>query len=262
LGIRAAITVGDILHQENDSIGVTMSLTARIEKLTPPDEIYLSQAAWLVLNKAEVQTSFVNEFVLKGFSEPEKAYKVDQKFRTRILTDQVIVFTDAKGFTQFVKSNGTEEVESFLLDCDDLINSICEKYEGVVRQVNGDQYFLTFAECMQTMAALEELCRNWKSILERYGIGISIGVHKGNLNVIRSYVYSDDIHTTIYLSEFNRIYGSHLSEIWIVCSGTVKKELQGTKWEGQFRELDGGKLTQETHKIVFREHSVYRLLLE
>ncbi|MCI0555348.1 MAG: adenylate/guanylate cyclase domain-containing protein, partial [Anaerolineae bacterium] len=79
LAIRAAITVGDILHQESDSIGTTMSLTARIEKITPPDEIYLSHAAWLVLNKAEVQTSFVNEFNLKGFSEPEKVYKVDQK---------------------------------------------------------------------------------------------------------------------------------------------------------------------------------------
>ncbi|HET9906161.1 MAG TPA: adenylate/guanylate cyclase domain-containing protein, partial [Anaerolineales bacterium] len=72
LAIRVVITVGDILHQETDTIGPAMSLTARIEKVTPPDEIYLSQAAWLVLNKAEVQTSFVNEFHLKGFTELEK----------------------------------------------------------------------------------------------------------------------------------------------------------------------------------------------
>ena len=52
LAIRVVITVGDILHQGNDTIGTTLSLTARIEKVTPPDEIYLSHAAWLVLNKA------------------------------------------------------------------------------------------------------------------------------------------------------------------------------------------------------------------
>src|SRR5262245_9110551 len=39
LSIRAIVTVGDILFQENDAIGITLSLTARIEKVTPPDEI-------------------------------------------------------------------------------------------------------------------------------------------------------------------------------------------------------------------------------
>jgi class 3 adenylate cyclase len=39
LAIRAVITVGDILHQGSDAMGMTMSLTARIEKLTPSDEI-------------------------------------------------------------------------------------------------------------------------------------------------------------------------------------------------------------------------------
>jgi class 3 adenylate cyclase len=72
LALRIVITVGDILHQENSMIGTTMSLTARIEKVNPPDEIYLSHAAWLVLNKAEIQTSFVGEFDFKGFREPEK----------------------------------------------------------------------------------------------------------------------------------------------------------------------------------------------
>src|SRR6266540_2930267 len=66
LAIRAVITVGDILYQGNDTIGTTMSLTARIEKITPPDEIYLSHAAWLVLNRAEVETEYVSEFNFKG----------------------------------------------------------------------------------------------------------------------------------------------------------------------------------------------------
>ena len=113
LAIRAVITVGDILHEGQDTMGTTMSLTARIEKYTPPDEIYLSHAAWLILNKAEIQTSYVNELQLKGFSEPEKIFKVDHKFRTRVFTNQYIMFTDAKGFTRFVASNSIERVESF-----------------------------------------------------------------------------------------------------------------------------------------------------
>jgi class 3 adenylate cyclase len=64
--------VGDILHQGNDAMGMTMNLTARIEKVTPPDETYLSYAAWLTLNKADVQTSYVDEFNFKGSAKPKK----------------------------------------------------------------------------------------------------------------------------------------------------------------------------------------------
>ena len=104
LAIRAIITVGDILHQEKDTIGMVMSLTARIEKITPPDEIYLSHAAWLVLNKAEVQTSFVEEFNFKGFKESEKIYRVEQKHKTRVLANQFIVNTNVRSWSDYVKS--------------------------------------------------------------------------------------------------------------------------------------------------------------
>ncbi len=78
LAIRVVISVGDVLHEVDDMHGYAMSLTARIEKITPPDEIYLSHAAWLILTKAEVPTAFVNEFALKGIPQPERIYKVEQ----------------------------------------------------------------------------------------------------------------------------------------------------------------------------------------
>lgn len=262
LAIRAVVTVGDILHHEKETIGMTMSLTARIANITPPDEIYLSHAAWLVLNKAEVQTSLVGKFNMKGFDEPEEIFKVDQSFRTRVITDQCIVFTDAKGFTSFVKSNSVEEIENFLLDCDDLINDICDRYGGIIRSVNGDQYFLTFTEAAQTLNAVETLCRNWKKVVERYRIGLSIGVHKGDLNVIRSYVYGDDIHTTVYLRQIEKLYHLKRDEIFVVTSGRIRDEFKGTEHEIKFRELDIDRLTQEIHRIVASEHGVYQLIVE
>ncbi|HZM25265.1 MAG TPA: adenylate/guanylate cyclase domain-containing protein [Anaerolineales bacterium] len=262
LSIRAIITVGDVLHQEQDTIGTTLSLTARIEKITPPDEIYLSHAAWLVLNKAEIQTAFVGEFYLKGFTEPQSIYKVDQKHRTRVLTDQYIIFTDAKGFTPFVKSASIEQVENFLLECDDLINEICEKHGGVIRQVLGDQYFLTFIDANQTLMAIEQLCRSWKGIVERYKLGISIGIHKGNLNVIRSFVFGNDIHTTVYLSELDRFYQPGPDGICVVASGKIRDEFMGTGQEVKFRALDRERITQEVYKMIIREHGGFEFVLE
>ena len=262
LAIRAIITVGDILHQGNDSIGTTMSLTARIEKITPPDETYLSHAAWLILNKAEVQTSFVNEFHFKGFSEPEKVYKVDQKYGIRVLTDQCIVFADAKGFGNFSKLKSTEVVEDFLLEYDDLMSDVCAKHGGVIRQVNGDLYFMTFEAADQTISAIKMFYLNWKRIVYRYDIGMNIGVHKGNLNVFRSYVFGEDINTTMQLSELGRFYKSDQDQIFVVISGKVKDETNITSNDVKFQELDGTKLTQEIYKTIISEHRAYRLVVE
>jgi class 3 adenylate cyclase len=262
LAIRVTITVGDILHQEQDWIGTTMSLTARIEKVTPPDEIYLSHAAWLVLNKAEVQTSFVNEFNLKGFSEPEKVYKVDQKFGIRNLTNQYIVLADAKGFSNFIKLKSAEVVENFLLEYDDLMNDVCAKHGGVIRQVNGDMYFVTFEKADQTISALKMLCLNWKRVSDRYNVGMSVGAHKGSLFLFRSYAFSEDVNTTAYLSKLGGFYKSDSNQIFVVVSGKLLDETSFTGGEVIFQPLDGEKLTQEIYKTIVRDYRAYRLVVE
>ena len=262
LAIRAVVTLGDILHQESDTMGMTMSLTARIEKITPPDGIYLSHAAWLVLNKAEVQTSFVGEFNLKGFSEPEKVYKVNQKSGIRVLTDHCIVFADAKGFSRFFSTHANEEVERFLLEYDDLMNEVCARHGGVVRQVMGDMYFLTFEVANQTIAAVRMLCQKWNRINEHYNIGIAIGVHKGNLHVFRSYVFGNDINTTEYLSALGRFYRTDRDQIFAIISGRVKDETNISFDDIKFQELDAETLTQEDYKAVVREHRAFRFMVE
>ena len=260
LAIRAAITIGDILHQGADSIGTTMSLTARIEKVTPPDEIYLSHAAWLVLNKAEVQTEYVSEFNFKGFRESEKIYRIVQKNRTRVLTDHYIVYTDATRFSYFVTSAGVEEIENFLLDCDDLINEICDKHGGTIRQVNGDEYFFTFTDAIQTINAIQELCHSWKRIVEKYGLGITIGVHKGNLNVFHSFIYGDDIHTTVYLTQLDRLYFPRKDKIHAIFSRKVRDEFQGKNWKGKFLALDENKIVEEVQKGHVREQGAFEFI--
>ena len=262
LSIRAIITVGDILHQETDTIGTVLSLTTRIEKFTPPDEIYLSHAAWLVLNKAEVQTSFVNEFNLKGFSEAEKVFKVDQKYGIRMLTDQCIVFADAKGFGDFYRLKNTELVEDFLLEYDDVMNDVCAKHGGIIRQVHGDLYFMTFEGANQTISAIKLLYLNWKRIVDRYAIGMSIGVHRGDLHVFRSYVFGEDINIAMWLSELGRYYKLDLDQIFVAISGKVKDQASISDDAVKFQELDGNELTQELHKTIIREHRAYRLLVK
>jgi len=262
LAIRAVITVGDILHQEQDTIGTTMSLTTRIEKVTPPDEIYLSHAAWLVLNKAEVQTSFVDELSLKGFSETEKIYKVDQKYRTRVLTDQFIVNTDIRSWMAYTKSKEFEDVENFLVEYDDLLNEFCDPYGGIIRNKSGDEYFMTFSDADMLLTAIEKLCIAWKKMLNQFGLGLSITVHQGNLNVLRSYLFGNDLHVTFVLERFHKLIYSEKESISVIVSGKAKESAKGSKWENRFQVLDISKISDEKLLSAFNEYGAYWFITE
>jgi class 3 adenylate cyclase len=262
LAIRAVITVGDILHHEKETIGMTMSLTARIANITPPDEIYLSHAAWLMLNKAEVQTAFASEFNFKGFNEPEKIYRVVQKHKTRVLTNQYIVFTDVRSWMWYTGSKGIEDVENFLLEYDDLMNEICDRYGGIIRNTSGDEYFLTFSETNAFFPAMEKLCSAWRNMLDRFKLGISVAAHKGDLNVLRSYLYGSNIHTTFYLEELTRLFYPARESISVAISGKVKESAQGTIWEPGIRDMDKSKIISERLQAWIEEHGAYWFIAE
>jgi adenylate cyclase len=262
LAIRAVITVGDILHEGTDSMGMTMSLTARMEKITPPDEIYLSQAAWLVLNKAEVQTSLVGEFPMKGFADPERVYKVDQKSKLRVLKDQFIVFTDIRGWTRFTQTSDVEDVEQVLIQYDDLMNRVCDSHNGAIRNVSGDQYFMTFSETENFSTAMDRLTSSWKSEFQHVPLGLSIAVHKGDLNIVRSYLFGNDIHTTVFLGQLNSVLSPNKESIAVVVSGKVQEKVIGTEWATRFQFCDPSKITDLRLRSIVEEHGAYWLSLE
>jgi len=260
LAIRIVITLGDVLHQESDNIGMVMSLTARIEKITPSDEIYLSHAAWLAVNKAEVQLSYVGEFNLKGFRDAEKIYRIEQKHRTRILTDQFILFTDARGWTSFVKKESIENIENALLTGDKILNDICESHGGVIRHLVGDSCFMTFTDVQGLFPAMEKLILLWQTMIERYRIGLSVSIHKGDINVLKSYLYGNDVHTSVYLNRLSDVYVSSKTEITILTSEVVKESADQTIWKDKFQKLDEGEILKSLNKNernVIDEYGAY-----
>ena len=259
LAIRVVITVGDVLHDVDDLHGAAMSRTARIEKITPADEIYLSHGAWLILPRAEAQTSFVDEFKLKGFPEPEKIYKVEQKHRTRVIKDQYIVFTDVRDWGSFARSRTVDVVENFLLLYDNLVNEVVLQNGGLVRSFAGDSFFLTFPELDQTLTAMEILVKQWKEVTRAFGLGLTVGIHKGDLNIFRMYVYSDDVQATSMLTAFRRTQPDEACSI--LASRRIIDDAQGTNWEKNFIKVDRGEITNEFERRIISEYGVYRFVV-
>jgi class 3 adenylate cyclase len=263
VAIRVAISLGDMLHHDGDIFGDAVNLTARIEAITPPDEIYLSQAAWLALNKAEVQTSFVNEFTLKGITYPEKVYRVDQRSKTRIVKDQIIVFTEMRGFLHYQQSHSIEEIEHLLIFLDELERRVCEQHGGVIRLIMGDNYFLTFAEASHALAAMEHLCQQWNVFRRQHNVscGLSVGIHKGDLSIFRSYILGEDINITAQLEGFNRVLSPETPASAVTVSGKVQAEITGTLWEPKLHRVDKEKVSTRDNQTFIETHRVYQLVI-
>jgi len=249
LAIRVVIGLGDVLHQDKDIFGDVVNLVARIESITPPDEIYLSQAAWLALNKAEVPTSFVNEFVLKGIKQPVLVYKIERQQKTRLIKNRIIVFVDMSGIARFWGVHPLEDSENLLIHLDDLMRDVCEKNGGVIHFIMGDSYFLTFPEVGLALAGITNLAEQWAEFIQRSIIDCSlyVGVHKGDVNVLRSHVFGDDIALAASLA-CQRLLRAESGKTMVLASSKIAEDAKGTVWEQSLTRV--GNFEGETFILV------------
>ena len=254
LAMRIVIALGDVLHQEGAMVGEAVVLAARIEALTPSDEIYVSAAAWLAMNRAEIRTSFVNAFAVKGFAEPVAVYRIEQTHRTRVITDQYIVVTDLKGFAQITNTAETTTVEAILDGLQAVITDVCHEFGGVLRFNAGDAYCLTFTDVERAIAGVERLVALWGAFTRKADVrcSINIGVHKGTIYAFRSYLYGDDLNSAFHTEAATaRLSGGHDC---VAVTGRVRDELKGTPWEGR---LDAVPLGAVPARLV--DIGIYRL---
>ena len=194
LAMRIVITLGDVLSPEGAMIGDAVALASRIEAVTPPD-VYLSAAARFALNQAEVRTALVDSFALKGFPEPVAVYRVEQRHRTQVLTDQYIEITDLRGFHLSAQSSASpiSTVERGLDSLFEVVARVCHGFTGISRFSAGDSYCLTFRQASFALAAAERLGEEWlASETGAIGCGMNVAIHKGTLFAYRSYLYASD----------------------------------------------------------------------
>ncbi len=240
LAVRIAITVGDILFADNDIFGETVNMTARIEGLTPADETYLSEAAWMALNRAEVQTSHVGEYKLKGISKPENVYRIERKHRTRSIRSQTIVFTDMSDFTTFSLSQGVEKVEHMLNNLDRIHSQVCLEHGGTVRLIMGDCYLLSFPEAGLAMEAVRDISAKWNQFRNEAPIyeknRLTIGASHGDFHQYRSALYGKDINTA---AEMEALAGklTPKTDNAAFASEEIMKLLKNSPWEPYLKEV-------------------------
>lgn len=195
VAIRIVIALGDIALQDGDFIGDAFALATRIEAVTPPDEIYLAAAARLALVSADVPTTLVNNFTFKGFDEPIPVYRIEQRHRTRVIVDTILMYSDVVDFRRILDSAPASGAVERVLDALDTVSQMtAREYGGKIDFSQGDAYYFSFAEASRAVAGAECFARNWEEIRRKKQIGcaINIGLHRGTIYAYRSFLYGRD----------------------------------------------------------------------
>lgn len=261
VAVRIVISLGDVLHQGNDIFGYPVNLVARIEGVTPADEIYLSEAARLALSEAEIETSLVGEFTFKGVAQPEKVYRVAQPHRTRLLRDQTMVVSDLRHFSAFQQYHDVTDVERLLIHIEKIVRTAAESNGGTIRFSMGDTYCMTFGEPALALAAVDQICRSWQAYIQetRDACPLSVGIHQGDLAIFRAYLYGEAIRLAFQLQQIGAILHPYPSHNCVVVSGRVRDLLAGTPWPEHLRPIQPDELPEIAAGIV--EQPLYELNL-
>lgn len=238
LAIRIIIVLGDITVQDGDLVGEILALAARIEAITPPDEIYMSAAARSALTASEIQTALVDSFTLKGFTEPVPVYRVHQRHRTRVFAETYMLFSDLRGFGPFAEGGPISRVEQTLDAYDALVRNAAQEFGGAIRFNSGDAYCVTFVNGGQAIGAAERISLNLDDMRQsaKFPCSINIALHRGTLYAFRSFLHGRDVMIASRLQSASAQL-LEPGENGIFVSGAVRDALFGTAWHNRFEPI-------------------------
>lgn len=89
LHVRIVLNLGEVdWTSRNDIAGEAVNITARIEEITPADEIYISGTVHQTMNKAEVPSEFVDNIKVKGIGEAIAIHRIPRGQTRLVVTGE------------------------------------------------------------------------------------------------------------------------------------------------------------------------------
>ena len=205
--MKIIISLGDVLHKNNDVYGESINIISRIEDITPPDEIYLSEPVFLTVRKKQINMQHVGKFEFKGFTGKHNIFKVVLGQKTVVLDNQYILFSDLQDFGLI--TNNYEMLEKTIDNSDIMFQNVIKKYNGNLRNVIADAYLITFNKINDLISSLDYLHNYWNKVCNEYGLSrMRLGCHKGTINIYRSCIAGKAFTIAARLES----YGKNLNE--------------------------------------------------
>ncbi|MBW1811410.1 MAG: adenylate/guanylate cyclase domain-containing protein, partial [Deltaproteobacteria bacterium] len=74
--IRVSVNVGEVRIRKGDIFGEPVNIAARLESLTPAEEVWFTEAAYLAMTKSEIPSQEVGLHEFKGIQDAIRVYRV------------------------------------------------------------------------------------------------------------------------------------------------------------------------------------------
>ena len=185
LSLKIIISLGDVLHKNNDVYGDSVNIISRIEDITPPDEVYITEPAYLTVKKKQINLENVGNFEFKGFNGRFNIFRVVLGRKTIVLENQFILFSDLQNFGSLV--NNYKLFEKSIDHSDIMFQHILKRFNGNLRNVIADAYLITFNKINDVINSFDYLNKYWNEACEEFGLPrMRLGCHKGAMNIYRS----------------------------------------------------------------------------
>ena len=259
LSIRISISLGDIIEQGQDIFGEAVNLCARIENITPPDEIYLSNSTFLALRKQNINIVYIGEYNFKGFNNKEKIYKVLLKHNTQIMNDVYIWFSDIEKFAKV--SNNIELVESIYDEYDRVVQDAIQKYDGRILNIIADTFLISFNNGDKMFKATQQLFIKWDKYLKKMKIDnfIRVGVHKGTVRMYRALISGNDFNEAAVLESNAKQFDIKRRNI-LALSREAYKGITSKKIKNMLQVIPNEKLSKDAkvrERMIERYKKIY-----
>jgi class 3 adenylate cyclase len=164
-------------------------------------------------------------------------YRIDQTHRTRVLENQYIVVTDLRRFLAFTESHSMAAVEKVLDHLLEVVGRVCREFGGTNRFAYGDAYCLTFPDPGAALEAVERLYEAWSHVQQRdeYRCPINVVVHKGTLNLFRSYLFGQDVNDAMTIESLTKPLGES-GRVFV--SSRVRDDLADAPWAARLQPVE------------------------
>lgn len=190
--VRITVSAGDVLVQAGDIFGTPVNLAARLESVTPPGEIYFTEAVYQNMNRNEIASEPVGDFRFDGIGETISVYRTTFRHQTREMLAAVL-FTDIEKFSGFAETAPIGEVEMVLQNWEEAHQIAAESNGGVVQYILGDAQLLTFDTAIAAVEAWLTIFLRVQAFNQRqettFNFQFRAGIDVGDVRIFRSAMY-------------------------------------------------------------------------
>jgi len=193
--VKAVVTLGDVgVDNDGDVYGEAVNLAARLEKVATAGEVFFTEAVRMAVSRADVPHERVGAYDFKGIADEVAVYRSAFGRSPSVSERGMLVFTDVAGVLKLADAHGWDLVHPVIDGAVNEIANAAREHGGTLRAVWGDGCFLTFATARGAIDAILA----WERALAGapLALAISIGMHVGEVRIMRHTTMGADVHIT------------------------------------------------------------------